>query len=232
MFSYSQKFWNLGFTDKLVMMEPNRTKVEILKAVSNFSRYLDIRNDANLHEEFTRWIKRKEIHWNTKRNIENYNSAKRLDINEIVTKLQSLPTTYSNFGFFVLVSGLRTSEAIKAFNNHSELCNEGVMELFWDRGTKKANAVFCHPLLHNKFNCIISEKSIRRHLMSKNLGCELRYLRKINFTMVATKLDPLLAEFMQGRRGNISQRHYFLPLMQNNRRKWIRMWEPILKQFN
>ena len=37
-----------------------------------------------------------------------------------------------------------------------------------------------------------------------------------------------LAEFMQGRRGNVSQRHYFLPLMNNNRKKWVRVWNKFL----
>ena len=60
------------------------------------------------------------------------------------------------------------------------------------------------------------------------LGCQIKYLRKINFTMVATKIDPLLTEFMQGRRGSVSQKHYFLPLMQNNRKKWDKIWDEIL----
>ena len=60
------------------------------------------------------------------------------------------------------------------------------------------------------------------------LGCQIKYLRKINFTKIATEIDPLLAEFMQGRRGSVSQRHYFLPLMQNNRKKWNKIWTMIL----
>ena len=58
----------------------------------------------------------------------------------------------------------------------------------------------------------------------------MRHLRKVTFTVNATKLDPLLAEFMQGRRGNISQRHYFLPSMQNHRQKWLRVWSPVLNE--
>jgi hypothetical protein len=65
---------------------------------------------------------------------------------------------------------------------------------------------------------------------SKILGCELRYLRKLNYTINATKIDPLLAEFMQGRRGNVSQRHYFLPLMSNNQKKWNKIWGNIIKK--
>jgi hypothetical protein len=35
---------------------------------------------------------------------------------------------------------------------------------------------------------------------------------------------------MQGRSGNISARHYFLPLMEDNRRKWNNVWKKIIAQ--
>jgi len=210
-------------------MESNRERLEALKAIANITRYLDIQDDTCFHEEFTRWMKRKELHWSIKNSIDTYQLAKQLDVKKVVKSFSKLPPRYKIFGLFVLVSGLRTSEAMKAYTNHDKLCNNGVMELFWDRKTKKANVVFCHPLLHSKITQSISRK-VYLHINKKNLGFNLRDLRKINFTMVATKIDPLLAEFMQGRRGNVSQRHYFLPLMSNNRRKWIRMWKPIIKK--
>lgn len=37
--------------------------------------------------------------------------------------------------------------------------------------------------------------------------------RKVNFTVNARALDTMLAEFMRGRRGGVSLRHYYLPLM-------------------
>ena len=76
-----------------------------------------------------------------------------------------------------------------------------------------------------------TENIVHRNLHSKKLGCQIRYLRKINYTQVATKIDPLLAEFMQGRRGNISQRHYFLPMMSQNKKKWIKLWNKVLVNF-
>ena len=48
---------------------------------------------------------------------------------------------------FAIVSGLRTFEIVKVLNNHDALCNDGIIEMYWDRKTKKANAVYCHPLL-------------------------------------------------------------------------------------
>jgi hypothetical protein len=224
---YSKRYWEYGFSERLVLMESNRTRVEIMKAVANLTRYLDILNDTNLHEEFTKWLKRKELHWSSRKYIDNYTLGKRLNVTEVVQKLREVPLRYSNFGLFMLVTGLRTTEAMKAFNNHSKLCHDGMMELFWDRRTKKANAVFCHPFLHSKINHTISRK-VYYHITRKTLGFDLRDLRKLNFTINAMKIDPLLAEFMQGRRGNVSQRHYFLPMMNEHRKKWVKVWEKIL----
>jgi len=229
MYDYSKKYENLLFSQKLVTMPNTRKKSDILKALANMTRFMDIQNEnSNYHEEFTRWLKRKEIKWNTTKHSNNYHISNRISLETILENLNGLDTKYKLFGTFMLISGLRTGESIKALNNHSSLCHDGIIEMFWNRGTKNANAVYCHPLLHDKINFTISEKSIRRHINSKILGCELRYLRKINFTLVATKLDPLLAEFMQGRRGNVSQRHYFLPMMNQNKKKWIKVWKNIL----
>jgi len=150
LFRYSKRYWELAFTKELVLMKSNRERVEALKAIANLTRYLDIQNDTSLHEEFTTWMKRKELHWNVKNSIDTYKLAQQLNVKKVVMSLSKLPTRYKIFGLFVLVSGLRTSEAIKAYRNHDKLCNNGIMEMFWDRKTKKANVVFCHPLLHSK----------------------------------------------------------------------------------
>lgn len=44
-------------------MKHTRRKEDILKAISNICRFLDIKHDTYYHEEFLRWIKRKEIRW-------------------------------------------------------------------------------------------------------------------------------------------------------------------------
>jgi intergrase/recombinase len=229
LFGKSKKFWQLGFNDELITMKQTRTKLEIMKALGNLTRFLDIMHDTNFHEEFLTWLKRKEIHWTVKSNLDTYLLGKRLDVNEIIKKLTTIPTKYQNFGLFVLVSGLRTSEALQAFNNHDKLCCDGIMELFWDRRTKKANAVYCHPFLHDRINHTMSRK-IYRYVTKEKIGFDLRDLRKINYTINATKIDPLLAEFMQGRRGNISQRHYFLPMLNDHKKKWIKIWAEKLSE--
>jgi intergrase/recombinase len=225
--SYSKKYHKLGFSNELATMPPTRKKLDVIKCVANLTRYLDIRNDTTLHEEFTAWLKRKEIKWSIKPTIDNYHLSEKQTLENVVETIRKLPYRYKIFALFVLVSGLRTEEAIRAFNNHSSLCHGGIMELFWDRGTKKANAVFCHPLLHDKINFKMS-RLIYTKIGKRTVGYELRFLRKLNFTMVATEVDPLLAEFMQGRRGNVSQRHYFLPSMERFKKKYEILWSELL----
>ncbi|OLC94166.1 MAG: hypothetical protein AUI92_01335, partial [Thaumarchaeota archaeon 13_1_40CM_3_38_6] len=226
-----QRFYHLAFTDQLVTMKANRTRLEILKAIGNLTRYLDIKNDTSLHDEYIHWMKRKEIKWSVSAYTNNYESAKNLDINYVVESLKKLPRRYAIFGLFTLVTGLRSSEAVKAFNNHSDLCNDHIMELFWDRRTKKANAVFCLPIIHDQIDFTISRK-VYKFINKRRLGFDLRYLRKVNFTVNVSKVDPLLSEFTQGRRGNISQRHYFLPSMYEHKSKWLATWNSIIRQIN
>lgn len=235
---YGRNLWLLGrrvhhlaFSPELVMMEHTRRKEDILKAISNICRFLDIKHDTYLHDEFLRWLKRKEIKWKRAGSAyANYSLAESITVEQVVYNIGLLPYRYGLFSLFALVSGLRTEEAVAAFNGHEKICNGTVMEMFWDRRTKKANAVFCHPALHRRIRGTMYHNVLYRHLNSGKLGCQIRHLRKLNFTMVATRIDPLLAEFMQGRRGNISQRHYFLPMMKNNYSRWVRLWMPhILK---
>ena len=228
-FKYAQKYHNLAFSEELVSMNRTRARQDVLKGIANLTRYLDIINDTDFHEILLKWLKKKEIRWRVQAKTDTYVLGNRIKLDDVIGNIRNLPQKYKIFATFVLMTGLRTSEAIEAFNNHDKLCEGGIMELFWDRNTKKANAVYCHPLLHSKITEKVSASRVTKNLHSKILGCEIRYLRKLNYTINATKIDPLLAEFMQGRRGNVSQRHYFLPQLGNNKRKWEKIWEKTLK---
>ncbi len=228
MFKRAKQYHHLAFSKELVFMESTRKRQDILKCIAVFTKYLDLKKDTEFHYELLKWMKKKDLKWNSVKKLNTYTLAKIIPVESVLKRIGQLPEKYRIFALFTLVSGLRTSEAITAFNNHDSLCNEGVMELFWDRGTKKANSVYCHPLLHDKMNHHVSASRVTKNLNSKILGCEIRYLRKLNYTINATKIDPLLAEFMQGRRGNVSQRHYFLPLMSNNKKKWQKIWGKII----
>ena len=227
MFKNASTFFHLTFTDELAFMEHNRKKLEIIKSLALLTRHVDIKHDTFFHEQFTNWLKRKEIKWTVRNTCYNYEHGKNLPIEKVVDIINKLPLRYSIFAKFALSTGLRSEESMRAFNEHSKLCRDGVMELFWDRKTKKANSVYCHPLLHEKITFTVS-RGIYNYINKNDLGFELRFLRKLNYTINATKIDPLLAEFMQGRRGNVSQRHYFLPLMSNNKRKWRKIWGKII----
>jgi len=218
----------LIFTDKFVIEQSDRKKQEQLRVMGNLCRFCDIKYDTDLHPKFTSWLRKKEIRWGGNPRKNTYHIANQMSLNEVITSLRKLPPKYKIFGLFVLVSGLRTEEALTAFNNHDKLCQNHLMEMFWDRKTKKTNAVYCHPLLHCKIKSSVNKSGIKKNMKSSILGCEIRYLRKINYTQNATKIDGHLAEFMQGRSGSISQRHYFLPLMENNRRKWNNVWKKII----
>ena len=228
-FKSSKKNHHLAFSDELVFMEQSRKKLDVLKGIANLTRFLDIKNDTEFHEEFTKWLKKKEIKWRLNTNSKNYWMANNVSIEQIVENLKKIPEKYQIFGLFVLVSGLRTSEAIDAFNNHEKICRDGILEIFTDRNTKKTNAVYCHPLLHEKIRFKVSNTGVYRNLNSKYLGCEIRYLRKLNYTLVAMKIDGMMAQFMQGRKGDVSQRHYFLPMMNQHKENWNKIWEKIIK---
>ena len=227
-FSSGKKWNHYAFSNELVSLPPDRRREDILKAVTNLTRFIDITYDTYFHEDFLKWIKRKEIRW---KSVKPFQIHKNIPLEPILKNIQKLPERWKLFGIFALVSGLRTFEIVKALNNHDALCHDGIIEMYWDRKTKKSNAVYCHPLLHDKIKYRYTENIVHRNLHSKKLGCQIRYLRKINYTQVATKIDPLLAEFMQGRRGNISQRHYFLPMMSQNKKKWIKLWNKVLVNF-
>jgi hypothetical protein len=201
-----------------------------MRTMGNLCRFHDIKYDSDLHIQFTAWLKKKEIKWTVISNRNNYHIASQLPLKDVLNSINKLPSKYKIFSLFTLTTGLRTGESIMAYNNHSKICRDGVMEMFWDRKTKKTNAVYCHPEIHNKITSTINQSGIKKNMKSSILGCELRYLRKLNYTITATKIDPLLAEFMQGRRGNISQRHYFLPLMSNNKKKWQKIWSKIISK--
>jgi len=148
MFKRAKQYHHLAFSKELVFWESTRKRQDILKCLVLFTRFLDLKNDTEFHYELLRWMKKKDLKWNSAKKQNTYQLAKIIPIESVLERINQLPEKYKIFGLFTLTSGLRTSEAIMAFNNHSSLCSNGMMELFWDRGTKKANSVYCHPLLH------------------------------------------------------------------------------------
>jgi len=105
------------------------------------------------------------------------------------------------------------------------------MELFWDRGTKKANAIYCHPLLHDKINCKVSRAIYHPkagNLRKENLGFELKLLRKISFTINA-RIDLTSGIHAKTKRKCIPKT-LLLPTMYEHKQKWIETWATIIER--
>jgi hypothetical protein len=147
--------------------------------------------------------------------------------------LLQLPKRYHDFALFMYVTGLRTLEAVKAYNDHDNYCKDGILELYWNSGNRKyANATYClcnikpRPWSLSK----LTHAMVSRNVKTATLGFEPRYLRHLNFTINANKVNPLLAEFMQGRRGNMSERHYYISLLDEYKQKWIEIWGSVVSR--
>ncbi len=213
---------NQLFNDEFVSRSSDRNKQDDLRAMGNLCRFHDIKFDTDLHQKFTTWLKKKEIKWKDK----TYNFPKeQLPLKQVLENISKLEPIQKDFALFMLTSGLRTYEARVVFENHKKFCHDGILEIFWTKKTKNTNATFCFPALHDKMD----RKFVFDYDDFKILGCELRYLRKLNFTINAINLDPLLAEYIQGRRGSVSEKHYYLSNMNQHRKKWIKIWNKIIE---
>jgi len=81
-------------------MPNDRKKEDVLKAITNLTRYLDIKYDTYLHDEFLHWIKRKEIRW---KNTYPIIIQKEIPLKIILNNMKRLPTKYRLFAMFSLV---------------------------------------------------------------------------------------------------------------------------------
>ena len=227
----AKKYGHLGFSYDLVVFADNRTRRNIMKAISNLCHFFDIQYDTILHEKWTQWIRHKKLSWKHNSRSNSFCLLKKVSTDAIIAQVRNKNSPYQDFIQFVLVSGLRSSEAVRAWNEHEKICDGTITEMFWDRKNKKANAVYCHHLLHQKIidsKYKITDRGLRKYCNQKELGCELRMLRKINYTLVVEHISEPLAKFMQGRTGDVSQRLYYLPMMQNNHKKWQRIWDKLI----
>ena len=231
MIDYAQKFAHLGFDFELITYPDTRKKKDIMASIANLVKYIDLKEETILYEKWKTWTTTKGLSWKTHYDSKrNYQRAKEFPLDKIVDSLNKVENdNYRNFSFFQLLSGLRTFESVQAWNNHDNYCNGKIMELWFhsnDGKNKRANAVFCHPHFHDmkKEKIVKSSRSgIYKFLSSKKLGFELRFLREVNYTLNQS-LDPKLADFMQGRAGTVSDKFYYLPMMEKYRKKWLKLW--------
>ena len=127
MFKKAKEYHHLIFTKELVFWESTRKKQDILKCLALFTRFVDLKHDTEFHYELLKWMKKKDLKWNSAKKVDIYQLAKIIPIESVLERINQLPRKYKIFATFVLMTGLRTSEAKEAFNNHDKLCNDGVI---------------------------------------------------------------------------------------------------------
>lgn len=235
LFDYTKKYAHLGFDFELISYPDSSKKKHIMSCIANLVKYFDLKDETILYEKWKTWTNSKGLTWKNHYDSQrNYQRAKNLPIKKILEILDNIKIDkYRNFAKFQLISGLRTDESKRAWEDHDCYCDGKIMELWFhsnDGKNKRANAVFCHPHFHDmkKEKIVKSSRSgIYKFLSSKKLGFELRFLREVNYTLNQS-LEPKLADFMQGRAGTVSDKFYYLPMMEKYRKKWLKTWDKIL----
>jgi len=224
--SYAVKYHEYAFNSELAALPNTRKKIDIMLSISALTRFIKVQQGINLHKLWLTWLSEKEIHW--------VKTQPKIQTEAKDVSLEKIPEDYHEYVLFMYTTGLRTGEAIQVFNEHNIWCKNGVLELYWNRGNRKyANATYClcniipYENWHTKQ---LTTDKIKKNVNTKALGFEPRYLRHLNFTVNANKVNPLLAEFMQGRRGSISEKHYYISLLGEYRQKWLETWQPIIAQ--
>ena len=236
---HSPEFAPLYLTDELVDYPHIRFKQTVLNVISKIASYFDFKYYTEFHDVWIKFLHRKRVHWqydtnNAQQKFVNYKNWSLPEFLKKCDNLAKLPSTrlkYSIWCKFVLTTGLRPDEAVRAFNDHESLCDGKIMQLFWHRHNKHAHAVYCHPKLHDLISSHkwhISSKSASHYKIvnSHTIGCEIRFLRKVNFSMNC-KIDPLLAEFMQGTYSTMRRAKYHLVDMEENYDRWILLWSEL-----
>ena len=146
MFTYARKYAYLGFDFELITYPDTRKKKDIMSSIANLVKYIDLKDETILYEKWKSWTKSKNISWKTHYDSQrNYKRVKELPLAKVVESLNKVENeVYRDFSFFQLLSGLRTSEAVEAWNNHEKYCDGKIMELWFhsnDDKNKKANAL-------------------------------------------------------------------------------------------
>ncbi len=224
MYRYATKYHTLAFSQELMQMPATRKKLGIMQSISLLTRYIKITTGINLHRVWLEWLKEKEVCWS--------HPQPKLQTQAKEFTLTNIPVRYHDFVLFMYVTGLRTLESIKAYNDHDKYCKDGILELYWNSGNRKlANATYCLCSIKPRPWSLlaITPPMVKRNVNTKTLNFEPRYLRHLNFTVNANKVNPLLAEFTQGRRGSISEKHYYISLLSEYKQKWIDVWKPVIE---
>jgi len=219
----------------------------VIKCISVFCKYLDIKyTDKNYTEFFRLFRYRTGLKWEKGEPIktladlaENY-----IDIyRRLLDRSKSIDYIYHLFYRFMLESGLRTSEAIEAFNNFKSLYrvfdSVHVIELMQMRKTKRVYFAFITPSLAEKMNRIsttVYAKKVRliwkKICFLENLDhrrYQLYGFRKVHATILRRYMDRELVDLLQGRAPKtIFDKHYNVESLKHLYAMYIRAFQELI----
>lgn len=210
-----------------------RKKIDVIKSISQICRCLDSQlSTVYFHDLHLRYLKSKNIGWTAPTEYTTRVKLallKQYPVQKIFELFSTLDPKYSLFCKFMFITGLRSSEAIRAINDHDSFCNGRTLELYWDRKTKKANEVYCHPVLHHSIQENHFHYSVGRVNKMVRMPFQLKFLRTVNATLVYNELQDIrFCDFMQGRNGDLTQKRYYLPSFKQHHERWLSIWKEFL----
>jgi len=115
-FHYAVKYRHIAFNIELISLPNTRKKTDIMLGISAITRFIKIQKGINLHALWLQWLHEKEIRW-TKPQPKIQTQTKEINLTHIEKE-------YRDFVRFLYATGLRTGEAIKAFDEHEQLCKD------------------------------------------------------------------------------------------------------------
>ncbi len=225
LYHYAVKYFDCLEDCSKILDLPRTIRSNVLKALVCLSKYLGI------YSEFTTSFKNHGVRWTTQ---DSFSSFLKIINNDHDSLLQwykdarsALRENERIYLRFALLSGLRRSESIKAFNKIITLSKEGKLSEYYDKDL----SCLCHfkypEFLRNTKNCFItplaeellkaisnskpvSYCTIRKHLAKHNLPTRIKELRSFYATHLRKQgMMPESIDLIQGRiPKTVFARHY------------------------
>jgi len=235
LFGYAKKYHEMlsGSLRELDAFSKSK-KNNVLKALIALSKYL------GAYEQFKIRMANYGIKWENQNSLESFlriMNAKGGVIESVKASLKTLDDSYATFIKFAMISGLRKSEAIQAFNMVIRLHQNGSLNEYYNpelqslehfrfesafiRGSKNVFFSFIpRPFIEQIASCEpISESGLKRRMRKHGLNLRLNELRDFFATfMVSHGIIREEADILQGRIGkSLFMKHYFSPAIKDLR---------------
>ncbi|MGD0979549.1 MAG: integrase [Candidatus Bathyarchaeia archaeon] len=205
----------------------------VLKALISLSKFL------GSYDNFTKSIKNNGIHWASRNGFDSFLkivNGNHKDVIEWYKKTQTvLPDNEKLFVRFVLLSGLRMSEAKRSFSKIIELAKQNRLNEYYDdkqqilkhyqysENLRHTKNVYISIVSRELINEIVNSKAvsynvIRKHLAKNRMNLELKPLRSLFATYLRNKgIMSEIIDLIQGRinSGSVFLNHYLKMDMTN-----------------